>query len=90
VYCVPANMSTLEALSQMARDHKSSLGVTDPASGQLIGNLSVSDLRWVGGWVAHGCGFMSVRLFDAGGGVIMGGFFGGGKTISRPRVTDPE
>jgi CBS domain-containing protein len=45
VYCVPANMSTLEALSQMARDHKSSLGVTDPASGQLIGNLSVSDLR---------------------------------------------
>jgi CBS domain-containing protein len=52
VYCVPANMSTLEALSQMARDHKSSLGVTDPASGQLIGNLSVSDLRWVGG--GHG------------------------------------
>jgi CBS domain-containing protein len=40
-------MSTLEALSQMARDHKSSLGVTDPANGQLIGNLSVSDLRWV-------------------------------------------
>jgi len=45
VYCVPANMSTLEALSQMARDHKSSLGVTDPANGQLISNLSVSDLR---------------------------------------------
>jgi hypothetical protein len=38
-------MSTLEALSQMARDHKSSLGVTDPANGQLISNLSVSDLR---------------------------------------------
>lgn len=46
MYCVPANMSTLEALSQMARDHKSSLGVTDPANGQLISNLSVSDLRW--------------------------------------------
>lgn len=43
-------MSTLEALSQMARDHKSSLGVTDPANGQLIGNLSVSDLRWVLEW----------------------------------------
>jgi hypothetical protein len=38
-------MTTLDALSQMARDHKSSMGVTDPASGNLIGNLSVSDLR---------------------------------------------
>lgn len=47
VFSVPANMPTLEALSQMARDHKSSLGVTDPASGQLISNLSVSDLRCV-------------------------------------------
>ncbi|KAF6259138.1 hypothetical protein COO60DRAFT_1514679 [Scenedesmus sp. NREL 46B-D3] len=45
VYTAPASMSTLEALSQMARDHKSSMGVTDPASGNLIGNLSVSDLR---------------------------------------------
>ena len=45
MYTAPASMSTLEALSQMARDHKSSMGVTDPASGNLIGNLSVSDLR---------------------------------------------
>lgn len=45
VFSVPAAMSTLEALSQMARDHKSSMGVTDPATGVLIGNLSVSDLR---------------------------------------------
>lgn len=45
VFSVAASMSTLEALSQMARDHKSSMGVVDPASGVLIGNLSVSDLR---------------------------------------------
>jgi CBS domain-containing protein len=45
VFSVPASLSTLEALSQMARDHKSSMGVTDPATGKLIGNLSVSDLR---------------------------------------------
>lgn len=72
VYCVAANMSTLEALSQMARDHKSSLGVTDPTNGQLIGNLSVSDLRCVpgarvcvggGGYeVEHDCRF-SISVF---------------------------
>jgi CBS domain-containing protein len=45
VFSVSAGMSTLEALSQMARDHKSSMGVTDPHTGVLIGNLSVSDLR---------------------------------------------
>lgn len=53
VFSVSAAMSTLEALSQMARDHKSSLGVVDPATGQLISNLSVSDLRSVGALV--GC-----------------------------------
>lgn len=62
MYCVAANMSTLEALSQMARDHKSSLGVTDPINGQLIGNLSVSDLR---------CGPWGVCVFlFLGGGVL--------------------
>lgn len=58
VFSVPANMSTLEALSQMARDHKSSLGVTDPSTGQLISNLSVSDLRWV--WVCCVLGVLGV------------------------------
>lgn len=45
VFSVSAAMSTLEALSQMARDHKSSMGVIDSATGVLVGNLSVSDLR---------------------------------------------
>ncbi|KAF8072382.1 CBSCBS2 [Scenedesmus sp. PABB004] len=44
-FSVPASMTALEAFSQMARDHKSSVGVVDPAGGKLLGNLSVSDLR---------------------------------------------
>lgn len=45
VFSCSAAMSALEAFSQMARDHKSSMGVVDPASGRLLGNISVSDLR---------------------------------------------
>lgn len=45
VFTVPATMTTLEAFGRMGRDHKSALGVVDPASGVLIGNLSVSDIR---------------------------------------------
>jgi len=55
VFSIPASMSTLEALSQMARDHKSSLGVVDPTSGELISNLSVSDLRYGPGWLPLMC-----------------------------------
>lgn len=40
---VPASMPALEAFGFMARDHKSSLGLTD--GGKLVANLSVSDLR---------------------------------------------
>lgn len=45
MFTVTADTPTLEAFSMLARDHKSALGVTDPASGKLIGNLSVSDIR---------------------------------------------
>eukprot|EP00879_Flechtneria_rotunda_P011883 GHRR01012412.1.p1 GENE.GHRR01012412.1~~GHRR01012412.1.p1 ORF type:complete len:166 (+),score=65.08 GHRR01012412.1:1775-2272(+) len=45
VFSVQASMTALEALSQMARDHKSCMGITDPQTGQLLGNISVSDLR---------------------------------------------
>ena len=42
---VPATTRVLEAFGHMARDHKSSLGVTDPATGAVIGNLSASEIR---------------------------------------------
>jgi CBS domain-containing protein len=42
---VPATLSALEAFGRMAADQKSSLGLTDPASGKLVGNLSASALR---------------------------------------------
>jgi CBS domain-containing protein len=40
---VPATLPALEAFGFMARDHKSSLGLTD--GGKLVANLSVSDIR---------------------------------------------
>jgi hypothetical protein len=36
VFTVPATMSALEAFGQMAIDHKSSLGVTDPKTGVCL------------------------------------------------------
>lgn len=40
---VPADLPALEAFGFMARDHKSSLGLTE--DGKLVASLSVSDLR---------------------------------------------
>lgn len=37
--------TALEAFGHMARDRRSSLGITDTPGGKLISNLSVSDLR---------------------------------------------
>jgi hypothetical protein len=36
VFCVPATTPALEAFARMATDHKSCLGLTDPASGKLV------------------------------------------------------
>lgn len=43
VLTVPASLPVLAAFGHMARDRKSSLGVTE--GGKLVGNLSASDLR---------------------------------------------
>jgi hypothetical protein len=40
---VPASLPALEAFGFMARDRKSSLGLTD--GGRLVANLSASDIR---------------------------------------------
>ena len=45
MFTIAADAPALEAFSKMARDHKSALGVTDPKTGKLIGNISVSDIR---------------------------------------------
>jgi hypothetical protein len=43
---VSGEVSALEAFHHMAADHKSTLGIVD-AAGKLLGNLSVSDLRYL-------------------------------------------
>ncbi|KAL4425007.1 hypothetical protein ABPG77_002892 [Micractinium sp. CCAP 211/92] len=45
VFCVPASTPAIEAFARMAIDEKSCLGLTEPTTGKLVGNLSASDLR---------------------------------------------
>ncbi|EFJ45381.1 hypothetical protein VOLCADRAFT_109874 [Volvox carteri f. nagariensis] len=47
VFTIHASASALEAFHHMALDHKSCLGIVDN-TGKLIGNVSVSDLRFLG------------------------------------------
>ncbi|PNH12790.1 SNF1-related protein kinase regulatory subunit gamma-1-like [Tetrabaena socialis] len=47
VFTVHASATALEAFHHMALDHKSCLGIVDN-TGKLIGNVSVSDLRFLG------------------------------------------
>ena len=42
---VPATETALQVLTDMWRDHKTCMGITDPATGDLVGNMSISDLR---------------------------------------------
>lgn len=44
VFTAPCTMTALEAFGYMARDHKSSMGLTDSA-GALVANISASDIR---------------------------------------------
>lgn len=44
--CVDPNMFTLLALEQMQKAGVSGAAVIDPASGQMLANLSLSDMRW--------------------------------------------
>ncbi len=48
MFTIHAGKTALEAFHHMAVDHKSCLGIVDD-EGRLIGNVSVSDLRAVGG-----------------------------------------
>lgn len=47
VRTLPASVPTLHAFAYMHRHALSGLGVTDPGSGVLVGNLSMSDLRGI-------------------------------------------
>lgn len=47
MFTVHASATALEAFHHMALDHKSCLGIVDN-TGKLIGNVSVSDLRFLG------------------------------------------
>jgi hypothetical protein len=42
---VPATESTIQVLVDMWRDRKTCMGITNPDGGELIGNVSISDLR---------------------------------------------
>lgn len=47
VHTLPASVPTLHAFAYMHRHALSGLGVTDAATGVLVGNLSMSDLRGI-------------------------------------------
>ncbi|KAG2498893.1 hypothetical protein HYH03_003084 [Edaphochlamys debaryana] len=47
VFTIHASATALEAFHHMAVDHKSCLGIVDN-TGKLIGNVSISDLKFVG------------------------------------------
>jgi hypothetical protein len=44
---VPASHTALQVFVDMYRDHKTCMGVLDAPGGSLVGNISISDLRYV-------------------------------------------